>query len=234
MGDVNIEILPTIAFITGLEFEARIARRVIKKTGSSDLVFVAGLGGPMADKVVAEAKKAGASGIVSFGVCGGIDPALPAGSVILPETILGPDELVVDMIWRDKLAALLNDSFDITTGSLLTVENTVETVEEKTALYQQTGTCAVDMESAHLARLAAKHDLPFIAVRVVHDPASRAIPPAFRDIIKSNGQLDGWKLVRNLIFKWPGAKVMQEMSGNNSQAQSNLEQLMTIWSRSRS
>ena len=224
---------PAIALITGLEFEARIARRVIKNTGSPDLVFVAGIGGLWAEKVVIEAVRAGASGIVSFGVCGGLDPALLAGSVILPQTILGPDTISVDMIWRDKLANLLKDSFDITGGALLAVENPVETVEEKSALYQQTGACAVDMESAQLARLAAQHNLPFIAVRVVHDPASQAIAPAFRDIVKSNGQLDGWKLVRNLIFNWPGAKAMQKMSGNDRQARANLEQLMTIWSRSR-
>ena len=216
------------ALITGLEFEAKIARQVIKQSGSDDLVFVAGLVGPLAEQVVGKAIAAGVSGIVSFGVCGGLDPDLPPGSVILPETILGPEAIPVDLAWRDRLMAKLNDSFDIITGSLLSVENTVETLSEKSALYQQTGARAVDMESAHLARLAAQHNLPFIAVRVVHDPASQTLAPAFRDIVKSNGQLDGWKLIRGLIFNWPGVAYLKQMSNNDQEARANLAMLARL------
>ena len=218
----------TIALITGLEFEARIARRVIKPTGSGDIVLVAGLGAPSANEVVAKAIEAGVSGIVSFGVCGGLDPALPAGSVVVPKAILGPEAISVDLGWHSRLTDLLKDDFDITSNSLLSVEKTVATTEEKAVLYKQTGACAVDMESAVLARQAALCDLAFIAVRVVHDPASQTLPAAFKDIIKSNGQLDGWKLVKGLIFNWPGVPALKQMSDNDQQARGNLESLTRL------
>jgi len=219
---------PKVALITGLEFEARIARQVIKNTGADDIVMVAGLGGPLAEQAVAEAVAADVRGIVSFGVCGGLDPALPAGSVVMPEKVLGPEALSVDQAWRDRLKAQLTAQYDITTDNILTVQNTVETTSEKSALYQQTGACAVDMESAHLARLAASNNLPFIAVRVVHDPASQTLAPAFRDIVKSNGQFDGWKLVKGLIFNWPGTAYLKQMSDNDQEARANLAGLTRL------
>ncbi len=218
----------TIALITGLKFEAKLANDLVKEADADTSVQVAGLGAPFAEKIVAEAKQAGAMGIVSFGVCGGLDPALVPGTVVLPETILAPDKISVDVAWRDRLLELLIDSYDITTGSLLTVKSAVETIEGKATLFKQTRACAVDMESGVLAREAAKHDLPFIVVRAVHDPASQAIPVGLRDIVNSNGQIDGWKLVKGLIFNWPGMKVLNQMSSNDQQARTNLEGLTRL------
>jgi hypothetical protein len=49
---------------------------------------------------------------------------------------------------------------------------------DKQKLHALTGAVAVDMESHLVARLAASYDLAFAAVRVVIDPAHRAVPPA--------------------------------------------------------
>jgi len=217
-----------IALITGLEFEASLARKAGKDQADGVVVGVAGLGAPFVGKAVADAKAAGVRGIVSFGVCGGLDPALPAGSVILPQTILAPQELPVDLVWRDRLQEVLSEQYDITTRPLLTVKETVTSVEQKAELFTQTGACAVDMESAVLARQAAKNGLSFIAVRVVHDPASQAIPAAFADIINPNGQINVWKMIKGLAFSWPGAKVLQELSVNDKQARTNLAGLTRL------
>jgi len=218
----------TIALITGLEFEAKVARKETKGEAGGIVVGVAGLGAPFAEKAVAGAKAAGASGIVSFGVCGGLDPQLPAGSVILPQTVLAPAEIPVDLVWRNRLQKVLVKQYDITTRSILTVSETITSVEEKTELFAQTGACAVDMESAVLAVEAAKHDLPFIAVRVIHDPATQSLPAAFNGIIKPDGQMDVWKLLKGLAFNWPGAKVLQDLSANDKQARANLAGLTRL------
>ena len=225
MGDVTA---PKIALITGLEFEAALARKVLKKSDCKAPVFVSGLGAPFAKEVVTKAKQAGAKGVISFGVCGGLDPALNAGSVILPETVLGSEPISVDLAWRDRLHAQLVSQFDIATGKLLSVEKTVESVAEKQTLYKNTGARAVDMESSLLARQAAKQGLSFVAVRVVHDPASQSIPPAFADMVKSNGQIDGWKLVKGLVFNWPGFGQLKQMSENDLQARTNLQMLTRL------
>jgi len=222
MGDV---IAPEIALITGLEFEAGLARKVLKECDDKTPVFVSGLGAPFAEDVVTKAKQAGAKGIVSFGVCGGLDPTLRAGSIVLPKIILGPDPIAVDLAWHDRLHNQLASQFDIATGKLLSVEKAVETVAEKQALYKSTRACAVDMESSLLARQAVKQGLAFIAVRAVHDPASQSIPPAFASMVKSNGQINNWKLVKGLIFNWPGFSQIKQMSENDLQARTNLQSL---------
>ncbi len=218
----------TIALITGLEFEAKVARKETKGEAGGIVTAVAGLGAPFAQKVIEQAKAAGASGIISFGVCGGLDPQLPAGSVILPQTILAPAEIPVDLVWRNRLQKVLEKQYDITTRSILTVSETITSIEEKTELFARTGACGVDMESGVLAVEAAKQGLSFIAVRVIHDPATQAIPPAFADIINRQGQINVWKLVKGLVFNWPGAKVLQELSVNDKQARTNLAGLTRL------
>ena len=225
MGDVAPE---KIALITGLEFEAALARRVLKECESETLVYVSGLGAPFAQRVIEEAKQAGAKGIVSYGVCGGLDPALKAGSIALPKSILGSKETVVDLQWHNWMYDLLISDFDITTDKLLTVESAVETVEEKTALFEKTGASVVDMESSILANQAAKHGLAFIAVRVVHDPASQTVPKAMRDVINSDGKINAWKMLKGLFTNWPGAKVLKQMSDNDMQARANLKSLTRL------
>jgi len=46
----------------------------------------------------------------------------------------------------------------------------------KRALYLKTGALAVDMESHIVAGVAAAHGLPVAAIRVITDPALRAVP----------------------------------------------------------
>lgn len=217
-----------VALITGLEFEAHIARKLVKNTDNSCFVLTAGLGAPDAVRIVAEAKNSGALGIVSFGVCGGLDPALPPGSIVLPEIILAGGEIFVDLNWHKSIKKLLEHDFEIATGKILAVDKTVETVEEKAQLHRQSGACAIDMESGILAREAARKNLPFIAVRVIHDPATQAIPAAFADIMKPNGQIDPWKLVKGLMLNWPGFAELRKMSDNDAQARANLEGLTRL------
>lgn len=218
----------TIALITGLEFEKKIALNESKDNETGLYIGAAGLAAPFAEEVIKASLLFGAKGLVSFGVCGGLDPALPAGSVVLPQTILAPSEIPVDMAWRNRLQKILTEQYDISSGALLTVKKTVTSVEEKTRLFNQTGACVIDMESGLLAIEAAKHGLPFIAVRVVHDPASQAIPAAFADIINPRGQISVWKLLKGLAFNWPGAKVIQEASNNDKQARANLAGLTRL------
>ncbi len=217
-----------ISLVTGLSFEAQTVRRVVKTAKGDTQVYVAGLGAPFAEKVIGQAKADGARGIISFGVCGGLDPQLPAGSVILPKTILAPTEIPVDMVWRDHLHKILARQYDITTRPMLTVKETVTSVEEKARLFTRTKACAVDMESSILAAEAVKQNLPFIAVRVIHDPATQAIPAAFADTINLDGRIDIWKLIKGLVFNWPGAKVLKQMSDNDSQARTNLTGLTRL------
>ena len=225
---------PEIALITGMQFEALIAKEAAKESGIDDqIVLVAGPGAVRGRKVVDEAKSLGAGGIVSFGVCGGLDPALRTGAVILPETILtgedgGAQVQGVDPAWRARLHAMFDVEFDVFTGPLLTLPRAVASAGDKAALFEKTGAQGVDMESAVLAREAQRCGLSFIACRVVLDAADLSVPERLAKILEDDGKVNGLKLVKTLIFHWPGAKVLKEMSTSNDIASANMSALARL------
>ena len=54
------------------------------------------------------------------------------------------------------------------------------------------------MESHIAAAYAAEAGLPFAALRVISDPASRALPPLAMAAIKPNGDIDLRKVLRGI------------------------------------
>ena len=70
---------------------------------------------------------------------------------------------------------------------------------EKVRLHARTGAKAVDMESHIAARLAAAHGLAFAALRIVCDPADRAIPPAAIAGMREDGSTDLGAILQALL-----------------------------------
>jgi hypothetical protein len=70
---------------------------------------------------------------------------------------------------------------------------------DKVALGRTTGAAAVDMESRLCAAAAAKHGLPFAAIRVVADPWHRALPPAAQIGLLPNGSPDLPAVMRSVM-----------------------------------
>ena len=68
----------------------------------------------------------------------------------------------------------------------------------KAVLHAETGASAVDMESHIAAAYATEAGLPFAALRVISDPATRALPAIARNAIKPNGNIDLKKVLRGL------------------------------------
>lgn len=164
-----------IAAVTGLAAEARIARRAG--------LAAAAAGGEAArtEAAIARLVADGASALVSFGICGGLDPALAPGTLLLPRAVL--DEagarFAADPAWHGRaVAALAARSLAAATGDLLGAAEIVATPQRKQALHRATGAVAADLESHLVARAAARARLPFLALRAVADPAARALPPA--------------------------------------------------------
>jgi hypothetical protein len=79
-------------------------------------------------------------------------------------------------------------------GALLSVAHLVTTVEEKSRLYGQCGALGLDMESAAVAQVAAEYKVPFLALRVIVDPAEVPLPSAL------SGAVDDWGRVRFLVL----------------------------------
>ena len=84
-------------------------------------------------------------------------------------------------------------------GLLAGVEELVAASTCKAALRSETGAAAVDMESHIAAAYAAEVGIPFAALRVISDPAHRALPALARKAIKPNGDLDLRQIVGSVV-----------------------------------
>jgi adenosylhomocysteine nucleosidase len=148
--------------------------------GDGALLAVSGIGRAAAEAAARALIAAGASSLMTFGMAGGLDPALKAGSIVLPCEILAEDgtRFTASRMWRERVAAALSPLYAVTEGSLLTTAHAIDTPAEKTRVFRDSGAAAVDMESAAVAAIAAHGNLPFIAVRVIVDTAADSLPRA--------------------------------------------------------
>jgi adenosylhomocysteine nucleosidase len=157
--------LISLGIVVGLEAEARIARRF----GSVEI----GGGLPAGAEAAAERLVAeGATALLSFGLAGGLDPALRAGALVMPATVLAGGRRYATN------ADLCRALGGVPAGLLLAEDDIVADAAQKRRLSADTEASAVDLESGAVAVVAARHGLPFAVLRVVCDPAGRSLPPA--------------------------------------------------------
>jgi adenosylhomocysteine nucleosidase len=149
-------------------------------THDGTLVALSGVGGAAAETAAQALVDAGASALVSWGMAGGLDPTLDAGTICLPEVVMSRsgDGFGTDLHWRELVGAAIATRLIVVGGKLVTDLTPIEDVAGKAAAFRDTGAAAVDMESFNIAKVAARRGLPFIAVRVIVDTAGDAIPAA--------------------------------------------------------
>jgi hopanoid-associated phosphorylase len=135
---------------------------------------------------VAVANKA--SAIISFGVAGGLKPGLAPGSKLVARSVITEDggRYHGDPVWSQRLSVVLGGA---TIADIVGIDSPVVSHADKHALHIKTGAHAADMESHVAARIAAAHNLPFAAFRVVADPAHRRLPHAALVAIRPDGSL---------------------------------------------
>ncbi|WP_027172894.1 phosphorylase [Methylobacterium sp. 10] len=177
--------LPILA-VTGLSKEARLA--------AGPGVEAVGAGGsPQRLRALLDLRREpGCRAVISFGIAGGLAPALVAGDVVIATGIVtetGRRE--TDPGYRDALvSALSRGGVKVLAADLAGVDAAIMSVEAKAGLHARTGAMAVDMESHVAAKFAARHGIPFAAIRVVCDPADRALPAFVATALKPNGDPD--------------------------------------------
>ena len=126
--------------------------------------------------------------LLSCGIAGALDQALKAGDIVIdlsaysreggnPEPQATAPATLDPRLRGGTREALTNALPHAHHGRIIGQDHIAVTTAEKAAL-AATGALAVDMETHIAARVAARHGLPFIAIRTISDTAQETLPPA--------------------------------------------------------
>lgn len=180
-----------VGIVVGLAAEARIARR---------LGLPVGIGGGTASGAQAAAQaliRQGRTGLISFGLAGGLDPTLRPGALVVPGAVVVNDERYATDTTLSQ--ALGGPTPHVTLGA----NAIVASVADKNRLRERTGAAAVDLESGIVARIATAHGMPFAVLRAICDPAARALPTVALAALDARGSIKIWRVL-NAIAAQPG------------------------------
>jgi adenosylhomocysteine nucleosidase len=146
------------------------------------------------DRLVAE----GATGLISFGIAGALDPKLKAGDLVISATVIdGAAHCYVGSPnWLEQALKMLPHAH---AGDIYASDTIISSVDDKARIFKQYSTLSVDMESHHMARVAAKRGLPFIVLRAIADNAGEALPSAFGAGVDEDGQSRPWPIIASLL-----------------------------------
>ncbi|HEX5327140.1 MAG TPA: hypothetical protein VFW75_10775 [Acetobacteraceae bacterium] len=156
----------SLGIVVGLAAEARMARRL------GGMIAIGGGTAAGARVAVRGLAERAATALLSFGLAGGLDPALRPGTILVPEAILVDGRLLPT---DPALCRMLGGT---TPHRLLGADRIIADPGAKQARWRETGCAAVDLESGAVASVARECGLPFVVLRVICDPADRALPPA--------------------------------------------------------
>lgn len=186
---VVMTVTPRVGVITGLRLEAACLEAVTERV----TIACSGSDSARAEARAQALRETGCSALLSFGLAGGLDPALQPGTLLLPSTVLAPDgcRFDVDRSWHAHVSEA-GRAASLTWAACLLAgcERVLADPTDKRALAEHTGAGAVDMESHRVAAVAARHGLPFLVLRVVADPAHHALPRAALAAVRPDGRTD--------------------------------------------
>jgi hopanoid-associated phosphorylase len=176
-----------VLVITGLAKESRIAAG----PGISQVVCSGSEPDRLRDRL-SRLAPTGLRAVVSFGIAGGLDPSLNPGDVVVATAVIADSG-----VWKVPCGVVAGIVEQVRTSGIRVAQGPVVGIDmlmllptEKAEVRRETNAIAIDMESHVGAAYAAANDLPFAAIRVVSDPAIRALPPLAKRALKADGRID--------------------------------------------
>ena len=150
---------------------------------------------------LAEAASVRPSLVVSWGLCGGLDPRLRPGDLILgAEVVSYEGSFSADEAMTSALAQRLGSAGErVFVERLAASDAPVLTAAAKAELRRATGAAGVDMESLIAGQFALEQRAPFTILRAVADPAERDLPPLALKAVDADGGINVQPVIGALI-----------------------------------
>jgi len=204
---MHTDSLPTIGVVAALPAEARVLTRVANK-------MIQGL--PAKGKIVVHQSGIGLQAarrqaeyladiselLVSFGVSGGLHPALKTGDLVLADRVLTwdldlhalpptqalPPSFRADAWLIDYIAEKFQENaIHFYQGPILCSPKPIPTAASKLSAHRLTGALAVDMESRAVCEVAAEAGLPFFCLRAICDTADQTVADTLLAMVDEQG-----------------------------------------------
>ena len=139
--------------------------------------------------------------MVSWGLCGGLDPRLRPGDLILAKEVVSAEGAVrTDEAITLSLAQRPRRRRSARVVERLAASDApVLTAAAKSELRSSTGAAAVDMESLIAGQYALEQRVPFAILRAVADPAERALPVLALKAVAADGGVNVQAVIGELI-----------------------------------
>lgn len=181
-----------VVIVCGLKREASIL-------AGADRLSVCG-GGATLKRRLAELAGSKPQLVISWGLCGGLDPRLRPGNLVVGDEVAFHEERIrTDEGVASALRRRLSEAGEhVSAERFAAAEAPVLTADDKARLRHATGAAVVDMESLIAGRFAAELGAPFAILRAVADPAERNLPPLAAKAIDAEGRIDAYAVVVGL------------------------------------
>ena len=228
--------LARAGIVTGLAVEARLLEKAQKRLGATPgggppTVLCAGASSRRAAACAERLLHGGTGWLVSFGVAGGLDPALAPGTLLLPRTVRSERGRLVetDDARRGVLAGRARAAgLTVADGPLYGGSAPIGTATGKAALHRALGCVAVDMESHAVAAVAAKAGRPFLVVRAVADPADRPLPDFLDGAVNESGNSRLAPVLKQLARRPGSIGPLLRLRGDLRRALASLRKLLEV------
>jgi adenosylhomocysteine nucleosidase len=135
--------------------------------------------------------------VISTGFCGGLDPQLQVGDVVVGTRVRDAG--------REYAAQPVSCAKSHVAGVVCSVDHVVQTAEEKRALHAK-GNTAVEMEAAGVASRAEALGAGFFCIRAVTDVAGEDLANDYNRALRPDGQFDTMRIFRYVLTR-PAARL---------------------------
>jgi adenosylhomocysteine nucleosidase len=189
---------PSVLIVSGLQREATIL-------AATDRIWVCGDASTLRARL-AELADLRPQLVLSWGICGGLDPRLRPGDLIVGGEVVSDDDEAIrtDGAVTASLEQRLTDAgARVVVERVAAIDAPILTAGAKAQLRRATGAAVVDMESLTAGRFAVERRAPYAILRAVADPADRDLPPLVVKAVDSDGRINVAAVIGELI-RFPG------------------------------